>query len=80
MGECGADEGGVSRELFSGNVDDSCQPITEAFPGAKFEILSIGPEKWVDKALSISYFSKLCFNIFLKFSSYSTNFHDSLSK
>ena len=45
MGECGADEGGVSRELFSGNVDDSCQPITEAFPGAKFEILSIGPEK-----------------------------------
>ena len=45
MGECGADEGGVSRGLFSGNVDDSCQLITEAFPGAKFEILSIGPEK-----------------------------------
>ena len=40
MGECGADEGGVSREFFSGNADDSCQPITESFSGAKFKILN----------------------------------------
>ena len=38
VGECGVDEGGVSREFYSVNVDDSCQPITEAFPGGKFEI------------------------------------------
>ena len=38
VGEYGADECGVSREFHSSNVDDSCQPITEAFPGAKFEI------------------------------------------
>ena len=38
VGECRADEGGVFRELYSGNVDDSCQPIVEAFPGAKFEL------------------------------------------
>ena len=34
MGECGTDEGGVSREFYSGNVFGSCQTITEAFPGA----------------------------------------------
>ena len=45
VGECGADEVGFSREFYSDNVDDSCQPITEEFPGAKFEILSIKPEK-----------------------------------
>ena len=38
VGECGADEDGVSREFYSSNVDDSCQPITEAFLGAKFKI------------------------------------------
>ena len=38
VGEYGADECGVSPEFHSSNVDDSCQPITEAFPGAKFEI------------------------------------------
>ena len=78
MGGCGTDEGGVSREFYSGNVDDSCQPITEAFPGAKFEILSIRPVKRVGKTVSIRYFRKLGFNIFLKLSSYSTYFRDSL--
>ena len=34
MGECGADEGGVSREFYSGNVFNSWQRIIEAFPGA----------------------------------------------
>ena len=38
VGECGVDEGGVSREFYSVNVDNSCQPITEAFPSGKFEI------------------------------------------
>ena len=37
-GECEVDEGGVSPEFYSGNVDDSCLLITEAFPGDKFEI------------------------------------------
>ena len=45
MGECGADEGGVSREFYSSNVVDSCQTITEAFPGAKFEILFVRSKK-----------------------------------
>ena len=38
MGECEVDEGGVCPEFYSGNVDDSCLLITEAFPGDKFEI------------------------------------------
>ena len=45
VGECGADEGGVSREFYLGNFVDSCQTITEAFPGSKLEILFIGSEK-----------------------------------
>ena len=44
-GECLAGEGGVCREFYSGNVVDSCQTITEAFRGAKLEILFIRSEK-----------------------------------
>ena len=69
MRKCGADEGGVSREFYSGNVVHSCQTIIEAFPSAKFEILFIRPEKWVDKTVSMRYFRKLGFNIFLMLSS-----------
>ena len=61
MGECGADEVGFSREFYSDSVDDSYQPITEECPGARFEILSIKPEKWVGKTVSIRYFRKLGF-------------------
>ena len=45
VGECGADKGGVFREFYSVNVVDTCQPITEAFPGVKFEIFFIRSEK-----------------------------------
>ena len=45
VGECGADEGGASREFYSGNVVGTSQPITEAFPGVKFEIFFIRSEK-----------------------------------
>ena len=45
VGECGAEEGGVSREFYSSNVDDSCQPTTKVFRVAKFEKLSRRPEK-----------------------------------
>ena len=78
LGECGADEGGVSRKFHSGNVVDSCQRITETFPGATFEILFIRSEKWVDKTVSMRYLRKLGFNIFLKLSSYLTYFSDLL--
>ena len=45
---------------------------------SKFEILFIKPEKCVDKTMSIRYFRKLGVNIFLKPSSCSSYFRDSL--
>lgn len=41
MGKCETDDGGVSRGFYSGSIDGSWQLITEAFHGAKFDLLSI---------------------------------------
>ena len=73
--ECEADESGSSRRFYSGNFDDLCQPITEAFPVSKIDILSVRLEKWVYKTVSIRYYRKLRF---IKLFSYSTYFSNSL--
>ena len=67
---CGGDDCGVSRGFFSGNVDVSCQLITKAFYGAKFDLLSI---RSINNTVCQSDISKIWFLlIFLKLSSRST--------
>lgn len=66
MGKCETDDGGVWRGFYSGNIDGSWQLITEAFHGAKFDLLSIRSKQWVCNTVSIIYFKNLVFNNFLK--------------